>query len=127
MAYDYLWPTVNEELPASSKVTRVVAKSVGTKKMNYRNLAHAIGLGSSMAVLLGLVACSSQSIQLIHPQSGAIAECSATGFAIGVSIAHGIVGVCSHRYQNRGYVPLDQLPPEQRASLERRGLLPKIE
>jgi len=95
--------------------------------MNYRNLAHAIGLGSSMAVLLGLVACSSQSIQLIHPQSGAIAECSATGFAIGVSIAHGIVGVCSHRYQNRGYVPLDQLPPEQRASLERRGLLPKIE
>jgi hypothetical protein len=93
--------------------------------MNYRNLAHAIGLGASMAVLLVLAACSSQSIKLIHPQNGAIAECSASGFAIGVSIADGIVGGCSHAYEDRGYVPLDQLQPEERASLERRGLLPK--
>lgn len=88
-------------------------------------LARRIGFGSSMLVPLLLASCSSQSIKLIHPQSGATAECSASGFAIGASIADGIVGGCSRAYEERGYVALEQLRPDQRMSLERRGLLPK--
>jgi hypothetical protein len=93
--------------------------------MSNSRIVRAVSLGSSMAILLTLAACSSQSIKLIHPQSGATAECSANGFAIGASIADGIVGGCSRAYEERGYVPLDQLQPDDRASLERRGLLPK--
>ena len=93
--------------------------------MSNSSIARAVSLGSSMAILLTLAACSSQSIKLIHPQSGATAECSGNGFAIGASIADGIVGGCSRAYEERGYVPLDQLQPDDRASLERRGLLPK--
>lgn len=93
--------------------------------MSNSSIVRAVSLGSSMAILLTLAACSSQSIKLIHPQSGATAECSGNGFAIGASIADGIVGGCSRAYEERGYVPLDQLQPDDRASLERRGLLPK--
>ena len=89
------------------------------------SIARAARRSSSLAILLALAACSSQSIKLIHPQSGATAECSGNGFAIGASIADGIVGGCSRAYEERGYVPLDQLQPDDRASLERRGLLPK--
>lgn len=93
--------------------------------MSNSRIVRAVSLGSSMAILLTLAACSSQSIKLIHPQSGVTAECSGNGFAIGASIADGIVGGCSRAYEERGYVPLDQLQPDDRASLERRGLLPK--
>ena len=89
------------------------------------SIARAARRSSSLAILLALAACSSQSIKLIHPQSGATAECSGNGFAIGASIADGIVGGCSRTYEDRGYVPLDRLNPDDRASLERRGLLPK--
>ncbi len=85
----------------------------------------AAGLSSALGILLTLAACSSQSIKLIHPQSGATAECGASGFAIGVSIADGIVGGCSRAYEERGYVVWDRLNPDERASLQRRGLLPK--
>jgi hypothetical protein len=78
-----------------------------------------------MVILLALGGCSSQSTKLSHPHSGATAECSASGFAIGVSIADGIVGGCSRAYEERGYVPLERLQPDERASLERRGLLGK--
>jgi len=88
-------------------------------------LARRVSFGSSMLLLLVFASCSSQSIKLIHPQSGATAECSASGFAIGASIADGIVGGCSRAYEERGYIALDQLRPDQRMSLERRGLLPK--
>lgn len=93
--------------------------------MHIATLARRIGFGKSMLVPLLLASCSSQSIKLIHPQSGATAECSASGFAIGASIADGIVGGCSRAYEERGYVALEQLRPDQRMSLERRGLLPK--
>jgi hypothetical protein len=93
--------------------------------MSDSSIARAVHLSSSMAILLALAACSSHSIKLINPQSGATAECSANGFAIGASIADGIVGGCSRTYEERGYVPLDQLRSDDRASLERRGLLPK--
>ena len=93
--------------------------------MTTRNFVRATGLTSSMGIFLALAGCSSQSIILIDPQSGATAECSASGFAVGVSVADGIVGGCSRVYEDRGYVPLDRLQPDARASLERRGLLPK--
>jgi len=93
--------------------------------MTNRSFAHAVGLCSSMVILLVLAACSSQSIKLIHPQSGATAECSASAFAIGVSSADGIVGHCSRAYEERGYVPLERLQPDERASLEQRGLVGK--
>ena len=92
--------------------------------MNNRSFAETVKLYSVMGILLALPACSSQSVTLIHPQSGTTAECSARGFAIGASIADGVVGGCSRVYEDRGYVPLDHLQPDERASLERRGLLP---
>jgi len=71
-------------------------------KMNNRRVAETVKLYSVMGVLLALPACSSQSISLIHPQSGATAECSARGFAIAASIADGVVGSCSRVYEDRG-------------------------
>jgi hypothetical protein len=93
--------------------------------MTNRSFPRTVGLSSAMVILLTLAGCSSQSTKLIHPQSGATAECSASGFAIGVSIADGIVGGCSLAYEERGYVLLERLQPDERASLERRGLLGK--
>ena len=93
--------------------------------MTNRSLARAVGLISTMVVFPAFAGCSSQSTKLIHPQSGATAECSANGFAVGVSIADGMVGGCSRAYEERGYVPLERLQPDERASLERRGLLGK--
>lgn len=69
--------------------------------------------------------CSSQAVKLIHPQTGATAECSASGVGIGVSFSEGFVSGCGRGYEDRGYIRLEQLTPEQRADLERRGLLPK--
>ena len=91
--------------------------------MANRNFARTVGVISTTLVLHAFAGCSSQSTKLIHPQSGATAECSASGFATGVSIADGIVGGCSLAYEERGYVPLERLQPDERASLERRGLL----
>ncbi len=93
--------------------------------MSLRVTTRAVGLSVPMAALLVLAACSGQSIKLIDPQSGATAECSGSGFAIGISVADGMVGSCARTYEERGYVPLDRLQPNARADLERRGLLPK--
>jgi len=70
-------------------------------------------------------ACSSQTVGFIQPQSGATAECSASGFGIGAAWVEGTLRECAKRYEDRGYIPLDKLTPEQRVDLERRGLLPK--
>jgi hypothetical protein len=79
----------------------------------------------SAFTLLTLAACTSQTVKFIHPQSGATAECSASGIGIGASFSEGFVSGCGRSYEDRGYVRLEQLTPEQRADLERRGLLPK--
>lgn len=39
----------------------------------------------------------------------------------------GFVEECLKTYGGQGYVPVEKLTPEQRADLERRGLLPKSE
>lgn len=70
-------------------------------------------------------ACSSQNVKFIHPQSGATAECSASGFGIGASFSESAVTGCGRAYEERGYVKVEQLTPDQRSDLERRGLLPK--
>jgi hypothetical protein len=67
--------------------------------------------------------CTSHGVKLVQPQNGATAECSSSGFGIGTVFAEGFVGECIRRYESKGYVRLDQLAPEQRADLERRGLL----
>ena len=88
------------------------------------SFARCVGVYSMVGSFLALAACAGQSITLIDPQSGATAHCSASGFAIGMS-DDGIIGGCSRVYETRGYVPLDRLQPDERASLEHRGLLPK--
>jgi hypothetical protein len=70
-------------------------------------------------------ACASQTVKMIQPQTGATADCSGSGNGIGTSFSEGFVAGCTRAYENRGFVRLEQLTPEQRASLERRGLMPK--
>lgn len=77
-----------------------------------------------LALVLGLQACASKSVALIHPQSGATAKCGAAGVGI---MAEGFVEGCIKGYEGQGYVPVEKLTPDQRADLERRGLLPKGE
>jgi len=78
----------------------------------------------ALALLL-FSACTSQTVKFIHPQTGATAECSASGFGIGAGFNEGFVGGCGRAYEERGYLRADQLTPEQRANLEQRGLMPK--
>ena len=83
---------------------------------------------SSLALpflLLASAACSSQTVKLVQPQSGATVECSASGFGFGAAWVEETLGGCAQPYESRGYVRSDRLTPEQRADLERRGLLPK--
>jgi hypothetical protein len=70
-------------------------------------------------------ACASHSVKMIQPQTGATADCSGSGYGIGSGFSDGFVAGCTRAYENRGFVRLEQLTPDQRASLERRGLLPK--
>jgi hypothetical protein len=62
---------------------------------------------------------------MIHPQTGATAECSGSSVGFGPLFTESFVDSCARVYQNRGYVPLERLTPEERADLARRGLLPK--
>ena len=72
-----------------------------------------------------LSACASQTVKMIQPQSGAIAECSGSSYGFGPLFTESVVDSCTRVYENRGYVALQRLTPEERANLERRGLLPK--
>jgi hypothetical protein len=75
--------------------------------------------------VLALSACTSQTVKMIHPETGATAECGGSSVGIGPLFAEGLVDSCARVYENRGYVALQRLTPEERVSLERRGLLPK--
>ena len=76
-------------------------------------------------VLLATSACTGQTVKMIQPETGATAECSGTSYGVGPLFNESVVDSCSRVYQDRGYVALERLTPEQRASLEQRGLLPK--
>jgi hypothetical protein len=74
--------------------------------------------------LLGISACTSQTVKMIQPQTGATAECSGSSVGIGPLFSESFTDSCARVYENRGYVALQRLTPEQRATLEQRGLLP---
>jgi hypothetical protein len=74
---------------------------------------------------LALSACTSQTVTMIQPQTGATAECSGSSVGFGPLFTESFVDSCARVYENRGYVAMQRLTPEERASLERRGLLPK--
>lgn len=75
--------------------------------------------------LLAISACTSQTVKMIQPQTGATAECSGSSVGIGPLFSESFTDSCARVYENRGYVALERLTPEERSSLERRGLLPK--
>jgi len=84
-----------------------------------------VSVALSAVCLPLLSACTSYIEKLVQPRSGATAECNASGFGWGSGFAETALGECTKRYESRGYVPLDKLTSEQRADLERRGLLPQ--
>jgi hypothetical protein len=79
----------------------------------------------SLLLILGAAGCASRSMALVHPQTGATAECRASGTGPMAATADELVGECILGYERQGYVRIEKLTPEQRAELERRGLLPK--
>jgi hypothetical protein len=79
------------------------------------------------AGLLALAGCTSQTVKMIQPETGATARCSGSSFGFGQLFSGSFVDSCARAYENRGYVALQRLSPEERARLERRGLLPKDE
>jgi hypothetical protein len=82
--------------------------------------------GSIILVGLSLlVGCTSQAVTMIQPSTGATAECSGSSYGFGPLFSEKISDSCARVYQDRGFVPLERLTPEDRASLEQRGLLPK--
>ena len=80
---------------------------------------------SFVALLFAISACTSQTVKMIQPQTGATAECSGSSVGIGPLFSESFVDGCGRAYENRGYVAVQRLTPEERASLEQRGLLPK--
>jgi hypothetical protein len=79
-----------------------------------------------LLVALTLISgCSSQAVNLVHPQSGATLECSGSGFGLATAWIRGYIDECVRNSETRGYVPVDKLTPEQRLDLQRRGVLPK--
>jgi hypothetical protein len=93
----------------------------GVKPMKFRKFQLIVGAG----VLLAVTACTSQTVTMIEPQSGARAECSGSSYGFGQLFTESFVDSCTRLYENRGYVALQRLSPEDRARLEQRGLLPK--
>ncbi len=75
-------------------------------------------------VWIAVSSCSSQGVTLVNPNSGATTKCSATGAGLGTGWAQAFIDSCIARYKSMGYVPMDELTPEQRTDLERRGSLP---
>ena len=76
-------------------------------------------------LLLATSACTGQTVKMIQPETGATAECSGSSYGFGPLFSESVVDSCSRVYQDRGYVALERLTPEQSANLEKRGLLPK--
>jgi hypothetical protein len=90
------------------------------KKSNRR--FHTIVFGG---FLLTISSCTSQTVKMIQPQTGATADCSGASYGFGQLFTESFVDSCARAYQDRGFVPLERLSPEARADLEKRGLLPK--
>jgi hypothetical protein len=89
---------------------------------NTQIFAEAIILTSLLLVLAG---CTGQTVKMIQPRTGATSECSSSSYGFGQLFTESFVNSCARAYQHRGFVPLERLTPEDRTSLEQRGLLPK--
>ena len=72
-----------------------------------------------------LTSCTSQTVTMIQPQSGATAECSGSSYGFGPLFSESVVDSCARVYESRSYVPVQRLTAEERARLQERGLLPK--
>lgn len=72
-----------------------------------------------------IAGCMSQTVKMIQPQSGATAECSGSSVGFGQLFTESFADSCARVYEDRGFIPMERLTPEQRASLEQRGLMPK--
>jgi hypothetical protein len=92
------------------------------KDQNSRDWVKGITLVVSLLVVS---ACMSQTVKMIQPQTGTTAECSSSSMGIGPLFSESFVDSCARVYKDRGYVPVERLTPDQRADLQRRGLLPK--
>jgi hypothetical protein len=68
--------------------------------------------------------CSSEAVTLVNLNSGATTKCSASGAGLGIGWATTFLDTCIDRYEKMGYLRLDELTAEQRADLQRRGVLP---
>jgi hypothetical protein len=100
----------------------IAPKKAKMKDQKSRDCVKGITFVVSLLVVSG---CMSQTVKMIQPQTGATAECNGSSFGIGPLFSESFVDSCSRVYENRGYVPVPRLTPEERANLERRGLLPK--
>jgi hypothetical protein len=83
---------------------------------------HSVGFAGLLLLFAG---CTSQTVTMIQPQTGATAECSGSSYGFGPLFSESVVDSCARVYENRGYVVLQRLTPEDRARLQQRGLLPK--
>ena len=92
------------------------------KNRNAQSFFEAIILAGVSLVLAG---CTGQTVKMIQPRSGATAECSGSSYGFGPLFSEKISDSCARVYEDRGFVPLERLTPEDRANLEQRGLLPK--
>ncbi len=92
------------------------------KNRNAQSFVEAIILAGVSLVLFG---CTGQTVKMIQPRTGATSECSGSSYGFGQLFSESFVDSCARAYQDRGFVPLERLSPEERASLEQRGLLPK--
>lgn len=83
-------------------------------------------LSAAFALACGFSAgCTSQTVAMIQPQTGATAECSGSSYGFGQLFTESFVDSCARAYERRGFVPLERLKPEDRARLEKQGLMPK--
>ncbi len=96
-------------------------RSPGGKEMKTPKI-HAIVFASFVSAIAG---CAGQTVKMIQPQTGATAECSGSSYGFGPLFTESFVDSCARAYENRGYVALQRLTPEDRARLKQRGLLPK--
>jgi len=82
-------------------------------------------IAGTIVLIAHLAGCSHQTVTMIQPGIGATAQCSGSSYGFGPLFSEKTSDSCARVYEDRGFVPLERLSAEDRASLEQRGLLPK--
>ena len=82
-------------------------------------------IAGTIVLIAHLAGCSHQTVTMIQPGTGATAQCSGSSYGFGPLFSEKTSDSCARVYEDRGFVPLEHLSAEDRASLEQRGLLPK--